>query len=179
MKNTLSASLLLTVSVALVLTAQQASASDELLTADDQVEATPIEAVQAEAIPTEITADETPAGPQILVTEATEPLTPAGEPISMDRSDWPTIVILPEDGSVTHNPHYMGNVAMGEDEVGPLHAPEPVWQIQEALSGADAGNYNGENLSALGAQPFIGLVQFVLIPVHAVFEQPWSEATSP
>ncbi len=100
-------------------------------------------------------------------------------PIDMDRAGWPTILVTPTDGSVTHNPGYMGNPPMGDDIVTPLHAPDPVWQIQEALAGADAGNLNGENLSALGAQPFIGLAQFGLIPVRAVFENPLSDTTSP
>lgn len=101
------------------------------------------------------------------------------EPISMDRSDWPTIVISPADGKTTHNPAYMGDVPMGEDIVSPLHASDPVWQIEEALRGADAGNWNGENLADLGAQPFIALGRFIAIPFFAILEHPWSEDTSP
>ncbi len=161
MKSTLAASLLLTASMALPTVAQEAATSeDDTLPADEQV------LIDADAVAVE-------EGDEV------EQLSAAINPIDMDRTAWPTIVVTPEDGSVTHNPHYMGNVPMGEDEVGPLDAPDPVWQIQEALRGADAGNYNGENLSALGAQPFIGLAQFVLIPVRAVFEYPWSEVTSP
>ena len=96
----------------------------------------------------------------------------------MDRSDWPVVEIAPADGAVTHNPTYMGSVPMGEDEVSPLHAPDPVWQIQEALRGATAENYSAENTRDLVTQPFIGLAQFVLIPFEAVIEHPWSEVTS-
>lgn len=103
----------------------------------------------------------------------------AAAPISMDRSDWPHIVVTPADGTVTHHPQFVGNVPMGEDEVGPLNAPDPVWQIQEALLGAEADNLNGDNLTDLVTRPIIGLAQFVLIPFQAVLENPWSEATSP
>lgn len=169
MKNTHVASLLLTASLALFTVKHQAVASDEPLPAEDQAEVT-----QTETTPTETATDV-----QVIETGGIEQPSSHSGPISMDRSDWTAIVVSPEDGSVTHNPHYMGNVPLGEDEVSPLHAPDPVWQIQEALRGANSGNLNGENLSALGAQPFIGLAQFVLIPVHAVFDHPWSEATSP
>jgi hypothetical protein len=97
----------------------------------------------------------------------------------MDRSDWQVIVVAPADGKVTHNPTYVGGVPMGEDIVSPLHAPDPVWQIQEALRGADAGNWNGENLADLGGQPFIALGQFIAMPFRAVIEHPWSDQTSP
>lgn len=161
MKYTLAASLLLTASMALPTVAQQvATPEDDVLPADEKV------LIDADAVAAEEGDDV-----EHISTDVT--------PIEMDRSAWPTIVIRPEDGSVTHNPHYMGNVPMGEDEVSPLDAPDPVWQIQEALRGAYAGNYNSENLSALGAQPFIGLAQFALIPVRAVFKHPWAEVTSP
>ncbi len=101
------------------------------------------------------------------------------ETTGLDRSGWPVIVITPADGTVTHHPHFMGDPPMGDDEISPLHAPNPVWQIQEALAGAKSGNLNGENLSALGAQPFIGLAQFLAIPFRAVLDNPLSEATSP
>ncbi len=102
-----------------------------------------------------------------------------GTPISMDRSHWPRIVITPADGSVTHDPHYVGSVPMRDDEVSPLHAPDPVWQIQEALIGADADNLSGENLTDLVTQPFIGLARMVLLPFQAVIQHPWADATSP
>jgi hypothetical protein len=140
----------------------------EAVVAEDVVEAAE-EPVEAEA-----TTDT-----RVLEAEVVAQPVSSDNPISMDRSDWPAIVVTPEDGSVAHNPHYMGNVPLGEDIVSPLHAPDPVWQIQEALRGAEAGNLSGENLSALGAQPFIGLAQFALIPFRAVIEHPWSDATSP
>ncbi len=116
-------------------------------------------------------------------TQAVEDDTPQAEDEStsfgLDRSTWPVIRVSPADGSVTHHPAFMGDPPMGEDVVNPLHAPDPVWQIQEALAGAVAGNLNGENLSALGAQPIIGLIQFLALPFHAILENPLSEATSP
>jgi len=109
------------------------------------------------------------------------PIDPANESrvISMDRSHWPTITVSPIDGRVTHHPHFTGEAPLGEDIVTPLHAPDPVWQLQEALAGAHAGNLNGENLSALGSQPIVGLTQFVLMPARMILENPWSKETSP
>jgi hypothetical protein len=146
----------------------------------------------------------TPPQPQaqpIQATEADEPMTPApqadesqnatdapappsnafadAKPISMDRSDWPTIITTPADGSVTHNPHFTGNPPMGDDIISPLDAPDPIWQIQEALAGAYANNLNGENLSALGAQPFIAAAQFVAMPFRMILDNPLSKTTSP
>jgi len=100
-------------------------------------------------------------------------------PSILDRSAWPIIQVSPADGTVTHHPSFMGDPPMGEDIISPLRAPDPVWQIQEALAGADAGNLNGENLSALGAQPIIGLVQFIALPFRMILDNPLSEATSP
>ncbi|MEZ6190564.1 MAG: hypothetical protein R3C45_04655 [Phycisphaerales bacterium] len=97
----------------------------------------------------------------------------------MDRTTWPAIVVTPADGKVTHNPHFMGDPPMGDDIVSPLHAPDPVWQIQEALRGADAGNWNGENLTALGVQPVIATAQILAIPFRAVIDNPLSKETSP
>jgi hypothetical protein len=97
----------------------------------------------------------------------------------MDRTTWPAIVVTPADGKVTHNPHFMGDAPMGDDIVSPLHAPDPVWQIQEALRGAEAGNWNGENLTALGAQPVIATAQILAIPFRAVIDNPLSKETSP
>jgi len=108
-----------------------------------------------------------------------EATAPVGGPISMDRADWPSLTVTPASGRVTHHPHFVGDVPMGEDAVSPLHAPDPVWQIQEALLGAEAENWSGHNLTDLGAQPFAGLAQFVVMPFQAVLENPWSEDTSP
>jgi len=141
--------------------------------------AEPAEAVEAEDSLTELTPTEDDRSAVDAPGSRVSAMDIGSKPIDMDRSGWPTLVVTPTDGSVTHNPGYMGNPPMGDDIVTPLHAPQTLWQIQEALAGADAGNFNGENLAALGAQPFIGLAQFVLIPVRAVFENPWSDATSP
>lgn len=97
----------------------------------------------------------------------------------MDRTTWPAIVVTPASGKVTHHPHFMGDAPMGDDIVSPLHAPDPVWQIQEALRGAEAGNLNGENLTALGAQPVIATAQILAIPFRAVIDNPLSKETSP
>lgn len=97
----------------------------------------------------------------------------------MDRTTWPAIVVTPADGKVTHNPTFMGEVPMGEDIVSPLHAPDPVWQIQEALRGEEAGNLNGENLSALAAQPVIATAQIIAMPFRAILDNPLSKETSP
>lgn len=108
----------------------------------------------------------------------TEPAPEPG-PISMDRSDWPTLVVAPISGAVTHHPHFTGEAPLGDDIVTPLHAPDPVWQLQEALAGAHAGNLNGENLSALATQPVVGLAQFIVMPVRMVIDNPLSKETSP
>jgi hypothetical protein len=127
------------------------------------------EAVSDETLPATVDAGEATA--VLIENESTA--------LSLDRSGWPIIRISPADGTVTHNPHFMGDPPMGEDMVSPLHAPDPVWQIQEALAGARAGNLNGENLAALGAQPIIGLAQFIAMPVRMILANPLSEATSP
>ena len=120
-----------------------------------------------------------------IITETTDPADIQAEPaaesriISMDRSDWPTLIVSPIDGKVTHHPHFTGEAPLGDDIVTPLHAPDPVWQLQEALAGAHAGNLNGENLSHLGSQPIVGLTQFVLMPARMILENPWSKETSP
>jgi len=144
--------------------------------ASDDAPATPPDSA---AVSVEVPIVDTPiVEAQVLEDETTEAQgeSPA---INMDRSGWPVIHISPADGSVTHHPHFMGDPPMGDDEINPLHAPDPVWQIQEALAGADAGNLNGENLAALGAQPFIGLAQFIALPVRMILDNPLSKATSP
>ncbi len=113
-----------------------------------------------------------------IITEATDPANES-RVISMDRSDWPTLTVSPIDGRVTHHPHFTGEAPLGDDIVTPLHAPDPVWQLQEALAGAHAGNLNGENLSHLGTQPIVGLTQFVLMPARMILENPLSKETSP
>ncbi len=141
-------------------------------------------AIAADA-PQATPADETPTVEvdlQAPATVAEEPSIDAVEatPIDvMDRSTWPALVVTPSDGKATHHPHFMGDPPMGEDIVSPLHAPDPVWQIQEALRGADAGNWNGENLAALGAQPFIAAAQILAIPFRAAIDNPLSKETSP
>ncbi len=189
--------LLLTAMICLPLVARPGLASDgtdpPASTQGEQAPAAP--ATQAEAAAT-VEADEVAA--PAVTTDVAAPAVPGdividdidttpksdnsasqAAPIDMDRTGWPTVVVTPSDGSVTHNPSYMGNPPMGDDIVTPLHAPDPVWQIQEALAGEEAGNLNGENLAALGAQPFIGLAQFVIMPIRALFENPLSDATSP
>jgi len=145
---------------------------------EQEVEATVENGIMSIEIVDPIETDESSADNQ---ESSDEPADPANEShvISMDRSDWPTIVVSPIDGKVTHHPHFTGEAPLGEDIVTPLHAPEPVWQLQEALAGAHAGNLNGENLSHLGSQPFVGLTQFVLMPVRMVLENPLSKETSP
>lgn len=148
-----------------------AASSALLLTAPCFAEEGEPLAVEAEAVAVE-------AVSEVTVDEAAN-AEPAAAPIAMDRTAWPRTVVTAAEGKVTHNPHYMGNPPMGEDIVSPLHAPDPIWQIQEALRGADAGNLNGENLIDLGTQPFVGLAQIVLMPVRAVLEHPWANVTSP
>ncbi len=170
---------LLIASIGLLLIAQPGLASE----GTEPLEAPATQTESAPAVESDV--DLAEALPDVSEADAvdtptqTDPPVVDSQPIDMDRSTWPTLVVTPTDGSVTHNPSYMGNPPMGDDIVTPLHAPETIWQIQEALGGADAGNLNGENLTALGAQPFIGLAQFVLIPVRVVFENPLSDATSP
>jgi hypothetical protein len=150
-------------------TAPAPTVDDAVAPADAARDAVAIEEVAPQDAVTPADVDTQTPGPKMTGTV----------PVNMDHSVWPAIVFTPADGSVTHNPSYMGTPPMGEDIVNPLHAPDPVWQIQEALAGADAGNLNGENLLDLGAQPFIGLVKFFIIPVRAIFEHPLSDVTSP
>jgi hypothetical protein len=157
---------------------EAADSSTDIDKSDVSVQATPNEDVTAEDT-TEDTIGEAVATTQSPTeTSTNEPLF-ASVPIDVNHADWPAVVVRPIDGSVTHNPHFTGNPPMGDDVVTPLHAPDPVWQIQEALAGADAGNLNGENLTDLGTQPFIGLAQFVVMPVRMIIDNPLSEATSP
>jgi hypothetical protein len=171
----------LTAAAALMLATHPTVASEEELpeTATAEPEVVEVEATENEPEAVEVQAAEDATQPAAATPEALPSPGAIGGTISMDRSDWPTVPVAPEDGTVTHHPHFVGNVPMGDDEVGPLDAPDPVWQIQEALAGADAGNLNGENLIDLSTQPFIGIAQFVIMPVQMVLENPWSEATSP
>ncbi|GAB4195794.1 MAG: hypothetical protein Kow00105_09980 [Phycisphaeraceae bacterium] len=142
-------------------------------------------------------ADDAQTGPAVETTEQVAD-TETGEPVEtdaptanesdycskaggniMDRSDWPTVVVSPADGRVRHDPTYMSNPPLGEDIVSPLHAPDPVWQIQEALRGAEAGNFNGENLLGLVAEPFSALAQIAMMPAAMVIEHPWADRYSP
>jgi len=177
MIDTPTSRLLLIASICLPLTARPGLASEGSVAPAEQGELTPVDTPPDEAV-----AEAVPDEDEIDGVGAPSPNhTPIMEtqPISMDHSGWPVIVVTPADGSVTHNPGYMGNPPMGDDIVTTLNAPDPVWQVQEALAGAKAGNLNGENLLDLGAQPFIGLARIFIIPARAVFERPWAEVTSP
>lgn len=173
---------LMLLSTGRVIADEAAGVEDDAVQVVEPVKAEPAKA-EADAVeaPDAVEAVESP-GPAETVeppeqAEAAEPV--HAVPISMDRSDWPHIVLTPADGTVTHNPQFVGNVPMREDEISPLDAPDPVWQVQEALNGDQAQGLGGENLLDLVTQPVIGTVQIVLIPIEAVIENPWSDATSP
>ena len=166
---------------ALAADAPQAAPADETPTVeiDPQAPATVTEEHTVEVVDVEPAKvpDTDPADAGVQAGTITpDPATPIDV---MDRSTWPALVVTPADGKATHHPHFMGDPPMGDDIVSPLHAPDPVWQIQEALRGADAGNWNGENLAALGAQPFIATAQILAIPFRAAIDNPLSKETSP
>jgi hypothetical protein len=157
---------------------EAADTSPDVDNSDESVQTITNDDVAAEETTENMNGDEVATTQTPTETTTEDPLF-ASIPIDMNHADWPALIVRPIDGSVTHNPHFTGNPPMGDDVITPLHAPDPVWQIQEALAGADAGNLNGENLTDLGAQPFIGLAQFVVMPLRMVIDNPLSETTSP
>ncbi len=163
----------------LCFTAQGQASQGDTPATPPETQAQPVQIIEADepAVTEAIQTDQNLDNADTPTTQA-KPITEP-KPISMDRSDWPTILITPVDGSVTHNPHFTGNPPMGDDIISPLHAPDPVWQIQESLDGANANNLNSENLIDLATQPFIGLAQFIAIPVRAIIDNPLSKTTSP
>ena len=98
---------------------------------------------------------------------------------AMDRSRWPTISFTPADGTVAHYPSYFANVPVGSDKICVLRPSEPIWRMEESLQGAAPGGYNIENLVDLGLGPARFGLTLASIPVQAVFNPPWSPATTP
>jgi hypothetical protein len=126
------------------------------------------------------------AEPTEMTTSTTQPavLAPVGdtEPsvVSLDRSNWPTIRVRPEDGRTWHGPVYFEDRPIGSDRRNIDRSQDPDQQLQAALSGADRSQfYTRENLKHTFIQPLEFAKDLVLLPYRMVMQPPWELTHTP
>ncbi len=153
----------------------------------DDAAATPVQLARLEDPVTENALDDTAEALEAEALTDTKIVGPSTDPDAVtpsmgafNRANWPKVKFMPADGRTVHNPSYYGEVPLGDDAISVISPPDPVWRMQEALSGAKPGNWDAQNLGQFAWDLPIGFGLTTLsVPVQAVGEPPWKQVTTP